>query len=53
MLQCSAYSNTTKKNCFIFQTVAAIAAKQRGVGLHISYIHDHLSDGDHDLNYTF
>jgi hypothetical protein len=27
-----------KKNSFIFQTVAAIAAKQRVVGLHISYV---------------
>jgi len=45
MLQCSAaYSNEKKKNSFIFQTVAAIAAKQRGVGLHISFIHYHLSE---------
>jgi len=44
MLQCPAAYSNTKKNCFIFRTVAAIAAKQRGVGLHISYIHYHLSE---------
>ena len=35
---------TKKKGCLIFQTVAAIATKQRGVGVHISYIHYHLSE---------
>jgi hypothetical protein len=44
MLQCSASYRNKKKNSFIFQTVAAIAAKQRGVGLHISYVHYHLSE---------
>ena len=33
-----------KKGLLYFQTVAAIAAKQRGVHLHISYIHYHLSE---------
>jgi len=44
MLQYSAAYSNEKKNSFIFQTVAAIAAKQRGVGLHISFIHYHLSE---------